>query len=54
MKRIIITVKNEDQVEIIHQVLCCAADEDDNCDFPFTFDVEDVDDIVHPYFEDGQ
>lgn len=52
MKRIIITVENDDQVEIINQVLGEAEEVDDNLDFSFDFKVEDVDDDkdCHPFF----
>ncbi len=54
MKRIIITVENDDQVEIISQVLHEAEEVDPAVNFPFNFAVEDVDEVFHPYFGDGQ
>ena len=43
MKRIIIEVQNEHEVEIISQVLHEAVEVDPALDFPYTFTVEDVD-----------
>jgi hypothetical protein len=54
MKRIIITVKDDHEVEIINQVLHEAEECDPALQFPFDFKVEDVDDVIHPYFEDGK
>jgi len=42
MKRIIITVADDDQVEILNQVLAEAEEVDPAVDFPFDFKVEDV------------
>ena len=42
MKRIILTVENDDQVEIINQVLAEAEEVDPAVDFSFDFKVEDV------------
>lgn len=42
MKRIIITVEDDDQVEILNQVLAEAEEVDPAVDFPFGFKVEDV------------
>ncbi len=43
MKRIIITVENDDEVETISQVLA-VAEQDEDIDFSFDFKVEDTTD----------
>lgn len=47
MKRIIITVENDDQAEIINQVLAEAEEVDPAVDFPFGFKIEDVKEDDH-------
>ena len=44
MKRIIITVANDDEAEIINQVLAEAEEVDPALIFPFDFKVEEVED----------